>query len=136
MKNSLKFNNEIIRYLIVGIFTTAVCFSTYFFSITFVLNSERLFDIQVANVISWISAVLFSYYANKRFVFKCKDSDDSYKILLFFTTRLLGLLEEVFITILMIESYQIDYGMTKVISQFVVVISNYLFTKHTIFKKH
>ena len=64
---------EIINYLIVGGLTTIVSLGTYYFCICTFLNSKNGIELQIANVISWICAVSFAFYANKKFVFKSKN---------------------------------------------------------------
>ncbi len=62
MKKELR---ELISYIFVGGCTTAVNFIIYWFFIK-VINQGWL----VANIISWIGAVIFAFWANKRYVFK------------------------------------------------------------------
>ena len=60
MKDDTK---EIVSYVFVGGMTTLVNYVVYF--ILFKIHSHWL----IANSISWIFAVLFAYYTNKRYVF-------------------------------------------------------------------
>lgn len=62
MKKELR---ELVSYIFVGGCTTAVNFIIYWFFIK-VINQGWL----VANIISWIGAVIFAFWANKRYVFK------------------------------------------------------------------
>lgn len=61
MKDDTK---EIVSYVFVGGMTTLVNYVVYF--ILLKIHSHWL----IANSISWIFAVLFAYYTNKRYVFK------------------------------------------------------------------
>ena len=62
MKKDLK---ELISYVFVGGCTTLINFVIYWFVIT-MMDQGWLF----ANVISWVGAVIFAFWANKHFVFK------------------------------------------------------------------
>lgn len=70
--NLYKKNQEIINYLIVGILTTLVSLLTYYICVIAFLESKDAFELQIANIISWVCAVLFAYITNKVFVFKSK----------------------------------------------------------------
>ena len=61
MKDDTK---EIVSYVFVGGMTTLVNYVVYFLLLK--IHSHWL----IANSISWIFAVLFAYYTNKRYVFK------------------------------------------------------------------
>ena len=61
MKNDTK---ELIRYIFVGGMTTLVNYSVYY--VLLKLNAHWL----IANSVSWLGAVLFAYYTNKKYVFK------------------------------------------------------------------
>ena len=56
---------ELISYVFVGGCTTMVNFVIYW-SVIKIIDQNWL----IANVISWIGAVIFAFWANKRFVFK------------------------------------------------------------------
>ena len=55
---------EIVNYLIVGVLTTIVGLGVYYGLVFTVLNPDNPFQLQVANVISWIAAVTFAYFTN------------------------------------------------------------------------
>ena len=61
MKENTK---EIISYVFVGIMTTLVNYIVYF--VLLMIHCHWL----VANSISWFFAVIFAYYANKKYVFE------------------------------------------------------------------
>jgi len=64
MKENTK---EIISYVFVGIMTTLVNYIVYF--VLLMIHCHWL----VANSISWFFAVIFAYYANKKYVFESYD---------------------------------------------------------------
>ena len=58
---------EIIRYVIVGVATTAVSIGVYR-----LCNKVFTFryDYAVSNAVSWIAAVTFAFFANRKIVFR------------------------------------------------------------------
>ena len=60
------YNNykEIVNYLIIGVLTTVVSLVSFYLIRIFVFTSNSQFDIQFANVISWVLAVLFAFVTN------------------------------------------------------------------------
>ena len=77
--NLYKKYQEIINYLIVGVLTTVVSIVTYFlFSLILDIENNILFIL--ANVLSWICAVIFAYITNKKFVFNTTTSNKKEEI--------------------------------------------------------
>ena len=56
---------EIINYLIVGGLTTVVSLGSYYLCILTFLSPDIWYQLQAANIISWICAVTFAYFANR-----------------------------------------------------------------------
>ena len=67
-----KKHEEIINYLIVGFMTMFVSLIFYFISTRTFLDPNNAFQLQIANLIKWVSGVLFAYVTNRIFVFKSK----------------------------------------------------------------
>ena len=140
LKKLFKKYEEIIRYGIVGVMTTAVDWVTYSVLVKF-LNV----NINVANAIGWIAAVAFAYVTNKIFVFKDHSKtvpEEIKKIVLFVGSRALtGLLQMVGLPLLMgIGLNQSIFGVeglpAKIIVSIVVMILNYIFGKILVFRKN
>ncbi len=132
-------------YLIFGVLTTLVSWGSYaLFEIilgTVIANSIVLSS--VANVLSWIFAVLFAYITNKLWVFESKSfkAEVLFKeIATFVGSRLAtGVLEWVGVPLLMIiglnqSIFGIEGMLAKVIVSVVVVILNYILSKLFVFK--
>ena len=66
---------EIISYLIVGVLTTVVSRGVYYGLVLTVLDPNDAILLQAANVISWVAAVTFAYFTNRKFVFKSKEKN-------------------------------------------------------------
>lgn len=126
---------EIINYLIVGVLTTVVSLVTYYVCVLTVFNPEDAIELQIANITSWICAVLFAYITNKIFVFKSKNKNILKEILSFVSARVLTLILDMLIMFVMVTSLGINDKISKLVVQVVVTILNYVFSKIFVFKK-
>lgn len=126
-------HKEVINYLFFGGCTTIVSILSFY-----IFNKVLGFNEHIANVLSWILAVLFAFITNKKYVFESKVKDTKgllKEIVSFFGARLLTLgIEEV---ILFVGSnlLHIDPMIVKVVAQVIVVVSNYFLSKLFVFKK-
>lgn len=148
----LKKYQEIISYLFWGVMTTLVSWGTYsLFAILFKgLDTEfSLFGLKIsavvliANILSWICAIVFAYVTNKLWVFNSKSWE--MKVVLpelskFISARLVtGVLEILLVPLLVgIGLNQTIFGIegmvAKVFVSVLVVVLNYIFSKLFIFK--
>jgi putative flippase GtrA len=125
---------EIINYLIIGGLTTIVSLVSYYiFTHTFLDTSDL--GIQISNVLSWICAVSFAYITNRKFVFKSKNKNILKEISSFFSSRVLTLLMEMLTMFVMVTLLNINDLISKLIAQFIVTVSNYIFSKLFVFKR-
>lgn len=128
---------EIINYLIVGVLTTVVSIVTYFiFSLILDIENNILFIL--ANVLSWICAVVFAYITNKKFVFNTTTSSkkEELKVFsMFVSSRISTLLIELAFMFITVKVILINDKIAKVIAQFIVIVLNYLLSKLFVFKK-
>ena len=70
-----KKHKEIINYLIVGGLTTIISMALFYGSTWTFLDGNNPIQLQIANVLSWTGAVIFSYFANRIFVFESKEKN-------------------------------------------------------------
>ena len=126
---------EIINYLIVGVLTTIVSLVTYYICVLTVFNPEDALELQLANIISWICAVLFAYITNKIFVFKSKNRNIIKEISSFVGARILTLILDMLIMFVMVTTLGMNDKISKLVVQVVVTILNYVFSKIFVFKK-
>ena len=61
---------EKINYVIVGGFTTVVSLASYYLCVSTFLNPSNPVELQAANIISWICAVTFAFFTNRKYVFE------------------------------------------------------------------
>ena len=124
---------EIINYLIVGGLTTVVSLGVYYGLVLTVLNPENPVQLQVANILSWIAAVTFAYFTNRRFVFDSKRKDILSEAAAFTGSRVATLLMDMACMFLMVTVAGINDKIAKIVVQVIVTISNYIFSKFFVF---
>jgi len=132
--NIYKRNKQVINYIIFGVLTTVVNLVTYFLLTSFWLDAKVWFQLQVANVISWIMAVLFAYVTNRKYVFESKNKNKLKEVKDFFLARFATLLEDMIIMYLGVSVLRISDKLIKLISQVMVIVSNYVLSKLFVFK--
>lgn len=128
---------EIVNYLIIGVLTTVVSLVSFYLIRIFVFTNDSQFDIQLANVISWVLAVLFAFVTNKKYVFESKSTgyQKFLEMIKFYVSRLTTLGVEMFVMWLLTSPLKVDDMISKIIVQFIIVILNYVFSKLFVFKK-
>ena len=91
-------NPEVWNYLIVGFLTTVVyVVAKNILLLTFFDRKDKL-DVQIVVFLSWLVAVLFAYYPNRKFVFESKSKKYLKEFTLFIAGRLSTYLLDVIIT--------------------------------------
>ena len=149
---------EIILYLVFGVLTTAVSWVTYF---AVMYGMRAVFEIPsgdvksgaylavytASQIISWVAAVLFAFYTNRKWVFE--DSDSSVPVIgqlaVFASGRLLTLGLDFVITyvgtllltaILPAEMFGLNPSeiAAKLVAALVVIAGNYVFSKLFVFR--
>ena len=133
--NLYKKYDEMINYLIVGGLTTVVSLGTYYFCVYTFLNPNNAFQLQIANIISWISCVTFAYFTNRIFVFKRKRTDKLKEAISFYGSRIATLLLEMGIMFVFVTILHFNDKIIKLVAQVVITILNYVLSKLLIFKK-
>lgn len=123
---------EQILYIVFGLLTTAINLVAYFLL--------RMLDVSLfeADVIAWIVAVIFSYYTNRKYVFQSAAS--GFRACLveaasFVIARLISLgIDLTFLLVTVEVLHWWETGM-KVISNGIVIVANYVFSKVFVFRK-
>lgn len=130
-----KKNEEIINYLIVGALTTLISLIVYYVCVSTFLNPDNGFELQVANIISWVAGVSFAYVTNRVFVFKSKEKNILKECTSFVGSRIITLLLDMFVMFLFVTVFGINDKISKIISQILVIVGNYIISKLFVFKK-
>ena len=125
---------ELINYLIFGGLATLVNFVSYYI-VARIIGIDEV----ISSAIAWFCSVMFAYITNKIFVFESKSENKRgiiKEIISFIGFRIVsGILCDVGTFALMVKVFSINDIVSKVITQVMVVIVNYLFSKFFIFKK-
>ena len=98
---------EIISYLFFEVLTTIVSLASYYILVLTILNPDIAWQLQLANIISWICAVTFAYITNRKYVFKSKSENILKEARDFYSARVLTLLLDMGIMFLQ------GYGLTE-----------------------
>lgn len=125
---------EIINYLIVGILTTLLSLLIYYLCVFTFLNPNNAMQLQIANILSWISGVTFAYFTNRKYVFKSVEKNKLKEASKFVASRLLTLGLDMFVMFLGVTIYKFNDKFIKLISQVLITIGNYIFSKIFVFK--
>jgi len=126
---------EIIMYLIFGVLTTVFSLAVYWICTVTILNPSDAFQLQIANIISWIAGVSFAYITNKKYVFESKNKNKLKEVSSFVSARVVTLLFDMLIMGVGVSVLHFNDKIMKIVSQFVVIVSNYVFSKLFVFKK-
>ena len=126
---------EQVNYLIVGGLTTVVSLAAYWLCVNTFLDPANPLQLQAANVISWICAVTFAYFTNRRFVFFSQEQNRLKEAGKFFLSRVSTLLMEMGIMALGVSALGINDKIVKLVAQVLIIIANYVLSKLLVFRK-
>lgn len=126
---------ELINYLIVGVLTTVVSLGTYYASVLTILDPQSAVQLQVANILSWIAAVTFAYFTNRKYVFESTNSNMVQEAVKFYASRLSTLGMDMVIMFVGVTWLGFNDKIMKLVVQVVVTIANYVISKFLVFKK-
>ena len=136
------FNNELLAYLFFGIATTIVSILSRL--VIYQLTHKELLATALANIIG----ILFAFITNDTIVFKQSRENWPIRLMRFTLARLSTFLLDLFLTFLFVTQFPNIIGqfvnanidkvnsIETVISQFLIIILNYIFSKVFVFKKH
>ncbi len=126
-------HREGMRYLVFGVLSTII-------NIVVFAICERMLHLStiISNVIAWIIAVLFAYITNKLYVFDSKTTKKqelAKEIISFFSARIFTLVIETIFLKIVIDKLGFNEILMKIISNVIVIVLNYVFSKIFIFKE-
>lgn len=121
---------EIILYIIIGICTTIINYSTFY-----LLNNICNINLILSNSISWFITIICAFLGNKYIVFIDNSKYINIQFIKFLIARIITLIFENVILIFGINNLNIKAEYVKIISIIIVVICNYIISKLYIFKK-
>ena len=124
------YESSVIRYVFFGGCTTMVNLVSFF-----VLRKLNV-GLNIANIISIILAILFAYIVNSRYVFqdKCETLQDHIQpFIKFISARLVTMIIEVGGVWMLVSVMGMNDMIGKFLTQFIVLILNYIFSKFFVF---
>ena len=122
---------ETLLYLFFGGLTVLVNIVSYF------ILRELSVSLNMSNLLAWVFAVLFAFFTNKIFVFESKARDIGLAIkecISFFGFRIVSLSVDMGLLFLMVQVLGLGELFFKIVSNIIVIILNYIFSKVFIFK--
>ena len=126
---------EIINYLFFGVLTTVVSLATYYGLTLTILNPDKAVELQIANIISWIAAVTFAYFTNRKWVFENKEKANIKEASKFYLSRVSTLLIDMALMFIFVTKLGVNDKIMKLVVQVVVTILNYIFSKFIVFRE-
>ena len=134
-------NRETILYVIVGVLTTLVDYFifTVFNEMELMKGADAVTASSVGTALGWLAAVIFAYFANKKYVFR--SNDYSFDTLLdeipqFFGARILsGVIVLILMRLLVDEPVGMNAYLAKILTSVFNLVFNYFASKLVIFKK-
>ncbi len=125
----MKKSKEAILYLIFGGLTTLVNI------VSFWVFEKVGLSTAVSTVFAWILSVLFAFFTNKNYVFESKGGNVLKEVLSFFGCRTFTGVLDLGIMVLFVDIFSFPSLLIKIISNVLVIVLNYIFSKFLIFKK-
>ena len=123
---------EVISYLFFGGCTTLINIISY------MLFRAANIDMLISNSLAWVVSVLFAFITNKLFVFESRNvgfKKTMVECIYFFICRLLSLVFDLGFMYLLVDIFSCNELLSKIISNIIVIIINYILSKLLIFKK-
>lgn len=125
-------DQEIFKYIFFGVLTTVVNIAVFF-----LFDTVLDFSYIIANAISIIAAILFAFFTNKKYVFKAKSQSLKLafkEFYLFVGLRLVSGLFDMLSMWMLVDFMNLDTNLSKILTQFIIVVLNYIFSKLYIFR--
>ncbi|MEA5013014.1 MAG: GtrA family protein [Candidatus Limiplasma sp.] len=132
---------ELLRYLIAGGLTTLLSLAVYALfciavSADHTVEGATRLQANIGQVLSWIIAVLFAFWINRRMVFQVQGGSPAgilKELLQFMASRLVSLVLFEIALFNLLLSLGLSKMMSKVVGQVFVVVFNYVVSKFWIF---
>lgn len=121
---------EIILYIIVGAITTFINIAVFH-----IFSKQLQMHYLFANACAWIAAVLFAFYTNRKFVFESESKNVFMEFSKFVGARIFSGGIDMLIMYIGIDVCHINEFYVKILTNVLVLIINYVFSKLFIFKK-
>lgn len=131
LKAFYKKYREVIHYLFFGGLTTLVNILVFY-----IFDTGLTWPYLLANALAIALSILFAYITNKIFVFESKTEgwrQTCSEFFRFISFRLVSGLFDMLTMWILVDLFTVNTNSAKLLTQFVVVVLNYLFSKFFIF---
>lgn len=118
---------EMIRYAFFGGITTVINLALFY------LGMEIGLSYIVANVTSYIIAVIISYFLNNKFVFKEDEGNDAKKMIKFCVVRLGAIVVDTGLLALLVNLIDANVFYIKIILSITIIMATYVVNKCFVF---
>ena len=135
IKEIYESKKEIINYIIVGGLTTLVSLGDYYGLVFTIMDPKKAIMLQITNILSWIAAVTFAFFANKKFVFNSKNKKWYIEAIKFYLARVFTLLVDMGLMFLLVTVLKFNDKISKIVVQFIILVLNYILSKFLVFVK-
>ncbi len=125
----IKKYKEKINYIIAGLATTFVNYIVYIL-LTRLAGVGEIWG----NILAWAASVAFAYIVNRVFVFESKSTSIAAECARFVLLRLASGIIDTLMFAFMVKALLMGDIVAKTITQIVVIILNYVFSKVYVFK--
>lgn len=124
-------NKAVLLYLFFGGLTTVISISSFI-----LIDSVLGINEHIANLCSWILAVLFAYVTNRVWVFasRAKGRGIIAEMGAFFLGRAATLGIEEVILLVFVTVMELNSTWVKIAAQFIVLVANYVLSKFIVFR--
>jgi putative flippase GtrA len=123
-------HREVLLYLFFGALTTLISWGVFY-----LCHYPLAMDELIANILSWVAAVLFAFLTNRAWVFSDKQGRFFPAMGRFFASRLTTLGIEELIIFVFVTQLSFEAMAVKMIGNIVVLILNYILSKCFVFIK-
>lgn len=128
MNELFKKYKEPVLYILFGIATTLVNIFAYF------LLSKTSLSTAVSTSFAWFISVIFAFLTNRKYVFNAPKVGFLKQLIGFFSMRVITGALDVLIMIIFVDVLDFNDMIIKVLSNVLVIILNYIFSKFLVFK--
>ncbi len=138
IKKLIKKHKELISYVFFGGLTTLINWGTYFVLVRILGGAQSAQAVLFATAISQIIAITFAYITNRIFVFKSRQKGFKNIVIemsKFFFFRGASFLLDLALMYIGVVLLFVNDSIMKLISNIIIVLVNYIFSKLFIFNK-
>lgn len=128
LKKCTNYLKHILIYLISFIINYVI-----FIVFMLLINKNNIVGLQIVNLLSWVTSMLFIFYVDKKFVPDLVNENNSTELFKFILIRVLSLIIESMILFIFISVFQSNYYIIKLVSLVLLFIANHFYVRRVKF---